>query len=175
MRVRVFSGSYSDGLGFSTPGLDEFCDGVEVVSIGTHFFDYAGIPRIAVVVTYRVPQRIARPERETSGRDWREDLDSESKHVYDALRVWRNDLARESGRAAYVLLTNRQLAELAKQKPRNLDAVRQVPGVGENRAEELGPSIVRIVQRMDSASSGSSTPKRPPTDTTAPTGGVHDD
>ncbi len=154
MRIKVFTGSFNDGVGFALPGLDEFCDAVEVVAIATHFFEYAGVPRIAAVVTYRLPQRAGRPERESTGKDYREELDTESRVVFDALRTWRNDLARATGRAAFVLLTNRQLAELAKTKPTTLDAVRQIPGIGENRAEELGQSIVKVVQEMAAVSSG---------------------
>lgn len=49
------------------------------------------------------------------------------------------------GITPYVLLTNRQLAEVARRRPTTLTALREVGGIGEAKAGRFGTDLLAVV------------------------------
>ena len=54
--------------------------------------------------------------------------------LFEALRAWRRDEARRQSVPPYVIFADRTLAEIARERPGSLAALRQVSGVGEAEA-----------------------------------------
>lgn len=90
----------------------------EVVSVVEHFFEQGVLPRLLLVVHHRPARDDARPRREPDTRVGpRSELSQDEQALYDRLRTWRNGRAQADGVPPYVLLTNRQLAEVARLRP----------------------------------------------------------
>jgi len=66
--------------------------------------------------------------------------------VFDALRYWRREEARNQGVPAYVIFQDRTLAEIAYRKPRSLDSLADVPGVGASKLEKYGDAVLEVLQ-----------------------------
>ena len=65
--------------------------------------------------------------------------------LFEALRVWRAELAREQGVPAYVILHDKTLRELASQRPASLPELLGIPGIGQSKAERYGEALLRIL------------------------------
>ncbi|MDP2821826.1 MAG: DNA helicase RecQ [Sulfuritalea sp.] len=65
--------------------------------------------------------------------------------LFDALRAWRTDLAREQGVPAYVILHDKTLRELATQRPATLSDLLGVPGIGQAKADRYGEALLRLM------------------------------
>ena len=65
--------------------------------------------------------------------------------LFEALRVWRAELAREQGVPAYVILHDKTLRELATRRPASLAALLAVPGIGQAKAERHGETLLRML------------------------------
>jgi ATP-dependent DNA helicase RecQ len=65
--------------------------------------------------------------------------------VADRLRTLRSDLAREHSVPAYVIFSNRTLDELAIRKPRSLDELDGVHGIGPSRIDKYGDAIIALI------------------------------
>jgi ATP-dependent DNA helicase RecQ len=65
--------------------------------------------------------------------------------LFDALRGWRADKAREQGVPAYVILHDRTLHELATLRPQSLTALLDVPGIGLAKAERYGEALLELL------------------------------
>jgi ATP-dependent DNA helicase RecQ len=65
--------------------------------------------------------------------------------LFDALRGWRADKAREQGVPAYVILHDRTLHELATLRPQSLTALLDVPGIGLAKAERYGEALLAML------------------------------
>jgi ATP-dependent DNA helicase RecQ len=65
--------------------------------------------------------------------------------LFDALRGWRADKARELGVPAYVILHDRSLHELATLRPQSLTALLDVPGIGLAKAERYGEALLELL------------------------------
>jgi ATP-dependent DNA helicase RecQ len=71
--------------------------------------------------------------------------DGESDELYEALRNWRLDAARAHGVPAYVIFHDATLREIAQRRPKSLDALSNVSGVGVRKLDAYGADIVRLV------------------------------
>jgi len=70
---------------------------------------------------------------------------------FEALRAWRAEQAREQGVPAYVILHDRTLHELAAQRPQAQEALRQIAGIGQAKAERYGAALLDLLATFDSA------------------------
>jgi ATP-dependent DNA helicase RecQ len=65
--------------------------------------------------------------------------------LFEALRAWRADLAREQGVPAYVILHDKSLRELATRRPASPADLLSVPGIGQAKADRYGEALLRIL------------------------------
>jgi ATP-dependent DNA helicase RecQ len=65
--------------------------------------------------------------------------------VFDALREWRRGEAQAQSVPAYVIFQDRTLAEIAALRPRSLDALGGIPGVGRTKLERYGAAVLKVL------------------------------
>ncbi len=68
--------------------------------------------------------------------------------VYTALREWRKGRAETRGVEADVIIAREALWSLAEQMPLNLDAMRDIPGLGEWRQQVYGEELLAVLNRF---------------------------
>jgi ATP-dependent DNA helicase RecQ len=66
--------------------------------------------------------------------------------LYERLRILRREIAAERNVAAFVILHDSTLRELASRKPITIDALRFVRGMGERKLADFGPRIVDCIK-----------------------------
>jgi ATP-dependent DNA helicase RecQ len=71
--------------------------------------------------------------------------DGVDKDLFEALRALRLRLARDRGVPPYVVFHDTTLRELARQKPKSLDALRHIYGMGEKKAADYGPVVLELI------------------------------
>jgi len=90
------------------------------------------------------------PKRRKAGRGAgqapdAEHLDADATRLFEALRGRRLELARGQGVPPYVVASDRSLREIAVLRPRSVDDLLQVHGIGEAKAEKYGRVWLDIV------------------------------
>ncbi|MDJ1133739.1 DNA helicase RecQ [Streptomyces iconiensis] len=106
------------------------------------------------------PAPVAKPSGSaTGGRSGRAkaapvDLPEEAQPVFEALRAWRGEQAREQGVPAYVVFHDATLREIATQHPSTLGELGSIGGVGEKKLATYGEGILTVL-------SGEPTPPEP--------------
>nr|WP_051076878.1 DNA helicase RecQ [Henriciella marina] len=73
------------------------------------------------------------------------DLSERDQSLFEALRSWRLETAKEKGVPPYVIFHDRTLAAIAAERPGSSDALRNISGVGEKKAGRYAEDIARIV------------------------------
>jgi ATP-dependent DNA helicase RecQ len=87
------------------------------------------------------PARSARRSKaETEG--W----DGVDRDLFERLRALRLQVARSRGVPPYVVFHDTTLRELARVKPRTIDALRHVYGVGARKADDYGAAILQVIE-----------------------------
>ena len=66
--------------------------------------------------------------------------------LFETLRAWRRDEAKRQSVPPYVIFADRTLAEVARERPGSLAALRQVSGVGEAKLEHYGAAVLALVK-----------------------------
>lgn len=160
MKIKVFTLHFDPELGgFDDRALSAFVADKTVLAVDQHFFVHEQRPLWSLLVSYR--EAVAQPSdrRGQPARDervdWRSSLPAEARPYFDLLRSWRNARAQRTGKPPYVLLTNRQLALLARQRPTTLAALGELEGVGEARVSELGAEILAVFASAGQVEAGS--------------------
>jgi len=104
--------------------------------------DPASYPDLSLARQKR-PEPRAAGRTHAAGESW-EGVDHE---LFDALRALRLQIARERGVPPYVIFHDTTLRDMARVKPRSLDALRHVYGVGERKAADLGDRFLEVIRR----------------------------
>ncbi len=156
MQLRVFSlGFDSERGGFDDSEVRDFLANKRVLEVREHFFVHEERPQLMLLALYRsrdaVLARSGKPERRKAA-DWRGTVPECERPLYDAIRHWRNDKAKAEGKPAYALLTNKQVAEVVVAKPRTLEALSDIDGVGEARLKAWGAELLAVVAASVEAS-----------------------
>jgi len=74
-------------------------------------------------------------------------LDPAARPLFEALRGFRLERAREAGVPPYVILHDRSLRDIARRRPASLDALRLCFGVGPAKAERWGDGLLAVVRQ----------------------------
>lgn len=64
------------------------------------------------------------------------------------LREWRRNMARENKVPAYIILHDSTLEELCRRRPRSFAELKQVPGIGEKKADVYGAEILQALRNF---------------------------
>jgi ATP-dependent DNA helicase RecQ len=72
-------------------------------------------------------------------------LDSSEHPLWDRLRAWRAETAKQHGVPAYVILHDATLLALVKERPQSLAAMRNVSGIGARKLENYGAALLQIL------------------------------
>jgi len=73
------------------------------------------------------------------------DLSAADSDLLDRLKAWRLTESRTQSVPAFVILHDKTLAEIVRQRPPDLSALRGIAGIGVTKLERYGPALVRIV------------------------------
>ena len=76
-------------------------------------------------------------------------LDAAAQARFEALKAWRAGVAREHNLPAYVIFHDATLAAIAERRPRQLDALAQISGMGAAKLEKYGAAVLAVCAGPD--------------------------
>ena len=65
--------------------------------------------------------------------------------LFERLRTWRAQVAREHGVPAYVVFSDATLQAIAQARPHNLEALRAISGVGDTKRDRYGAALLACI------------------------------
>ena len=72
-------------------------------------------------------------------------LTADELGLFDRLKAWRGAEARSQSVPAYVVLHDSTLAQIARDRPRDLGALSGIGGIGAKKLEKYGPALLELV------------------------------
>jgi len=67
------------------------------------------------------------------------------RSLFEALRVWRAETAREIGKPAYIVFGDATLRALAEVRPASIGDLEGITGIGEKKREAYGDAVLAVV------------------------------
>jgi len=138
MQIQIFRVAAGDAVGVEE--LNRFLRGHRVLSVDRHFEEGAW----HFCVCHQASGALVSGQAGAKV-DYRVELDAATFAVFSRLREARKRLADKEGLPPYALFTNEQLAEVARRRPGSLAGLREVPGIGEARAEKFGAALLEVL------------------------------
>ncbi|HLS14798.1 MAG TPA: DNA helicase RecQ [Beutenbergiaceae bacterium] len=86
-----------------------------------------------------------RAPRQSKASSARADLDEAAQPLFQQLRTWRAEVAKEQGVPAYVVFNDATLAGIAQRRPADETSLRQISGVGDAKLERYGAAVLEVV------------------------------
>lgn len=65
--------------------------------------------------------------------------------VFEALRTWRSEAAKEAGMPAFVIFTDATLMAIAEEMPQSPQALLAIPGIGRSKLERFGEDVMSVL------------------------------
>jgi ATP-dependent DNA helicase RecQ len=100
------------------------------------------VPDLALA-RQRRPVKDHLPKRSRIESESWQDVDRE---LFERLRERRLEIARSRGVPPYVIFHDTTLREMARLRPRTIDALRGIYGIGERKAADLGAAFLEVLQ-----------------------------
>ncbi|MDE0092581.1 MAG: HRDC domain-containing protein [Oligoflexia bacterium] len=144
IQVRVFTMPFNFQAGiFDDEKFNNFVKDKELISVKDYFFQRDEIPYLTLVVQYKsLP--LSSGEKAKGHEEWRKLLDETSMPLFNTLRQWRNETSKKDGVPPYIILNNKQLAEVCKKRPQSQYDLMKVEGIGKAKAEKYGQDILKL-------------------------------
>ncbi len=100
----------------------------------------------AECVLFRQPRPV-RGRKSRPGRRSDASWTGVDQTLFEVLRALRMELARARGVPPYVIFHDQTLRELARHKPRTIDELHGIPGIGDRKAHAFGPALLEAIAR----------------------------
>lgn len=90
---------------------------------------------------FRVDEKPVKQKRTRSGKS----VAPEDNNLWEQLRITRSDIAKQQGVPAYVIFHDATLMEMVQNKPKTLDAMAAISGVGAAKLEKYGQQFLNSI------------------------------
>jgi ATP-dependent DNA helicase RecQ len=97
------------------------------------------------VLLRRQPDRPERTSRSRAAKASVAELPEAAHPLFEALRAWRAEQAREQGVPAYIVFGDATLRAVSASRPTTLDELAQLSGVGAKKLETYGEQVLAVV------------------------------
>lgn len=107
-----------------------------------------------MLAVYRPPQRVEKPtkkkgrkSRASQSADVEADLQQMEvdKNLFERLRALCLELANKQGYPPYIIMSDRTLRLLATIRPKTLDELSNISGIGEYKRDKYGPAFLKVI------------------------------
>ncbi|MFK3835935.1 DNA helicase RecQ [Microbacterium sp. NPDC087868] len=72
-------------------------------------------------------------------------VDADDRPLFEALRVWRAETARELGRPAYMVFSDATLRALTENRPASLADLDGISGIGAKKRDDYGDAVLSVI------------------------------
>lgn len=102
-------------------------------------------PQARAILRGQSPVRLVQTTSNAVIRDGIDEWLGVDRELFEELRSWRRDAAAARGVAAFIILGDRTLREIAAVRPSTADRLRAIPGIGEVRLREHGQELMHVI------------------------------
>ena len=95
--------------------------------------------------TIELRQQVAQPRRRKSKQRAISAATHEHDPLFETLRVWRATVAKEHGLPAFVVFHDGTLRAIAQVRPKSLDELRTISGIGEKKLASYGEGLLALL------------------------------
>lgn len=144
MKVKVLKIRISDQFqNMDEAILNDYLERYDIIDLNTQLVQ-GDINFWSVFINYEEKQ--IKPTSSKTNVNPDEQLSEEETIIYDKLKNWRAEKAKESQLPPYIIFHNAHLVAIAKHKPSNFEDLENVKGLGKAKIEKYGVEIIEVLE-----------------------------
>ena len=97
----------------------------------------------------RQSRQSAKERSRQSAADFEANNDPRTIALFEELRAWRSDVAKERSRPAYTVFADATLRDIAVVKPTSLPRLSLIHGVGATKLQEYGSQVLALLRDFE--------------------------
>ena len=149
MKIKTFEIGFASGRReLDEDVVNAFLSGVEVARIESVVLRDRDVWAVAVMYEERAKERPSARKSDKISFEKGCDISEEEQERFDALRIWRNERARDLGYEAYMVASNDALLSVAKCPVETADDLLKIKGFGPRKVELYGEEIVALLNSI---------------------------
>ncbi len=161
---------------FNTEQVAQLLQNKELIQVNSQFFSVDGMPCCALCLTLQMVKseqekgevssiipglpllqqslsvatqpNTTKPAVGSAPKPSEPAIEPGDKPLYDLLRKWRIERAKQENLPAYVYFRNDQLVSIVRTKPKSLEELKRNSGMGSTKVEKYGRQILDIVRNF---------------------------
>jgi superfamily II DNA helicase RecQ len=122
---------------FSVEDLNNFCLNKKIIRTQQEFFHKDRKFYWTVFLEYESIHE-NQPDNNT--------LNEAERLIYQRLREWRKEQAGKEGISVFIIANNKQLIEITKKRPKTLESLYQIQGIGKKKVDLYGKAIISLIK-----------------------------
>jgi superfamily II DNA helicase RecQ len=151
--LKVFTIKFENNIeGFNDSILLNFLSDKKIIKWKSHFFSEKDGHYWTVILEYTSLSESSAPLslRKVKKKDdeYRKILTENDWPIFNRLREWRNEKGKTEGIPPYIIFTNIQLAWISAARPRSLNALQEIQGIGNAKKEKYGSEVIQIIKTI---------------------------
>ncbi|WP_379964263.1 HRDC domain-containing protein [Epilithonimonas sp. UC225_85] len=144
MKVKVLKIRISDQFqNMDEAVLNDYLERYEIIDLHTQLI-LSDVNYWSVFINYEEKERKVILNKTNAG--FEEELTEEEMIIYNKLKHWRAEKARESQLPPYIIFHNAHLMSIARHKPSNFEDLENVSGLGKVKIEKYGAEIIEVLE-----------------------------
>lgn len=101
---------------------------------------------LTIQVRKRVTERRKRQRERSSLDGVLEAFSRRDRALFEELRHWRSEKAKETGKVPYMIFKDATLVEIVENKPMTVTQLQEISGIGEKKIQNYGDEVLKIVE-----------------------------
>ena len=133
----------------------DFIKDKDILSAQDHFFIKNSSPYIAVIIQYlpyhtenvlgQVAGKKSDKKSKQSDDSWKKLVLEKDFPLFNFMRDWRLERSKKEGIPPYLICTNKQLAQIIKNRPDSFAELQKISGIGKAKIEKYGKDFLTLL------------------------------
>jgi len=123
--------------------VNDYFSNFEVISMETKLIEDE-INYWSILICYR--EKSGKPISNKTIVNSEEELSQEEMIIYNKLKSWRAEKAKQYQLPPYIIFHNTHLMSIARHKPCTLEDLENVNGIGKSKIEKFGIEIIEVLE-----------------------------
>lgn len=146
MEIKIFTVSVHHGESMNEE-LNKFLRSHKVVDIEKRFVSQDHGAYWSFCVSYITGGKVSVSNTDRRmKKDYREILDAKTFSIFEKLRSYRREIAKNDAVPAFAVFTDAELVKMAKEKEITLAKIKTIKGIGEKKLEKYGHLLLKMYQ-----------------------------
>src|SRR6056297_1598927 len=150
MKIKILTIKFDENKNiFEEKEIKKFLDNKKVIDYDINFFKSNNSYFWTILFVYNKNKNRKKVKKNI---DIEIEISEKDKKLYERLKEWRLETAREQGIPVYIIFSNNELKRIVNKRPKSKKELKTINGIGDKKTKKYGKEVLKIVKKDSEAS-----------------------